>query len=82
MNILSVNHEQRFIGELVELLDSSVLTIGDIADQTNNTDLKKAADSIEAALERLVTRELELERVADVLNDFDMDASEKNEALE
>lgn len=79
MNLNAVNQELNFIGGIIELLDNSVLTVNDAAHDTDNKELSAAADFIEEALERLVTRELELERVAEVLNDFEINPSQESE---
>lgn len=81
MNLSAVKQELKFIGGIIELLDNSIITISDTATDTNNKELAGVADFVEEALERLVTRELELERVAEVLNDFEINTSHKSEGL-
>ena len=71
MNDVGVNKELEFLSSVIALLDGAINAVGDAADCMQSQKLQDAADDIEAAIELLVTRELELEKVAEVLNNFD-----------
>lgn len=71
MNDVGVNKELEFLSSVIALLDGAIDAVGDAADCMQSQKLQDAADDIEAAIELLVIRELELEKVADVLNSFD-----------
>ncbi len=71
MNDVGVNKELEFLSSVIALLDGAINAVGDAADCMQSQTLQDSADDIEAAIELLVTRELELEKVADVLNSFD-----------
>ena len=71
MNDVGVNKELEFLSSVIELLDGAINAVGDAADCMQSQTLQDSADAIEAAIELLVTRELELEKVAEVLNNFD-----------
>lgn len=71
MNDVGVNKELEFLSSVISLLDGAIDAVGDAADCMQSQKLQDAADDIEAAIELLVIRELELEKVADVLNSFD-----------
>lgn len=71
MNDVGVNKELEFLSSVIALLDGAINAVGDAADCMQSQTLQDSADDIEAAIELLVTRELELEKVAEVLNNFD-----------
>ena len=71
MNDVGVNKELEFLSGVIALLDGAINAVGDAADCMQSQTLQDSADAIEAAIELLVTRELELEKVAEVLNNFD-----------
>ena len=71
MNDVGVNKELEFLSRVIALLDGAINAVGDAADCMQSQKLQDSADDIEAAIELLVTRELELEKVAEVLNNFD-----------
>lgn len=71
MNDVGVNKELEFLSRVIALLDGAINAVGDAADCMQSQTLQDSADAIEAAIELLVTRELELEKVAEVLNNFD-----------
>ena len=71
MNDVGVNKELEFLSRVIALLDGAINAVGDAADCMQSQTLQDSADDIEAAIELLVTRELELEKVAEVLNNFD-----------
>lgn len=71
MNDVGVNKELEFLSRVIALLDGAINAVGDAADCMQSQTLQDSADAIEAAIELLVTRELELEKVAEVLNSFD-----------
>ena len=71
MNDVGVNKELEFLSGVIALLDGAINAVGDAADCMQSQTLQDSADAIEAAIELLVTRELELEKVAEVLNSFD-----------
>lgn len=71
MNDVGVNKELEFLSSVIALLDGAISSVGDAADCMQSQTLQDSADDIEAAIELLVTRELELEKVAEVLNNFD-----------
>ena len=71
MNDVGVNKELEFLSSVTALLDGAINAVGDAADCMQSQTLQDSADAIEAAIELLVTRELELEKVAEVLNNFD-----------
>ena len=71
MNDVGVNKELEFLSSVIALLDGAINAVGDAADCMQSQKLQDSADDIEAAIELLVTRELELEKVAEVLNSFD-----------
>ena len=71
MNDVGVNKELEFLSSVIALLDGAINAVGDAADCMQSQTLQDSADAIEAAIELLVTRELELEKVAEVLNSFD-----------
>lgn len=75
MNMSGVSQELMLFSEVIGLLDDSVLTVFDVAECIQNNVLLDAAEKLEKALEILVTRELELERVQDVLNHFENNTS-------
>ena len=70
MNDVGVNKELEFLSSVIALLDGAINSVGDAADCMQSQKLQDSADDIEAAIELLVTRELELEKVAEVLNNF------------
>lgn len=70
MNDVGVNKELEFLSSVIALLDGAINAVGDAADCMQSQKLQDAADDIESAIELLVIRELELEKVADVLNSF------------
>lgn len=71
MNDVGVNKELEFLSSVIALLDGAINAVGDAADCMQSQTLQDSASDIEAAIELLVTRELELEKVAEVLNNFD-----------
>lgn len=71
MNDVGVNKELEFLSGVIALLDGAINAVGDAADCMQSQTLQDSANAIEAAIELLVTRELELEKVAEVLNNFD-----------
>jgi hypothetical protein len=71
MNDVGVNKELEFLARVIALLDGAISAVGDAADCMQSQKLQDSADDIESAIELLVIRELELEKVADVLNNFD-----------
>ena len=71
MNDVGVNKELEFLSSVIALLDGAINAVGDEEKYMQSQKLQDSADDIEAAIELLVTRELELEKVAEVLNNFD-----------
>ena len=71
MNDVGVNKELEFLSSVIALLDGAINAVGDAADCMQSQKLQDSADDIESAIELLVIRELELEKVAEVLNNFD-----------
>ena len=71
MNDVGVNKELEFLSSVIALLDGAINAVGDAADCMQSQTLQDSADDIESAIELLVIRELELEKVAEVLNNFD-----------
>lgn len=71
MNDVGVNKELEFLSRVIALLDGAINAVGDAADCMQSQKLQDSADDIESAIEMLVIRELELEKVAEVLNSFD-----------
>ncbi len=71
MNYAGVKQELCFLSDIIGLLDGAISSVGDAADLMESQKLHDSANSIERAIELLVTKELELERVADVMNNFD-----------
>ena len=71
MNDVGVNKELEFLSSVIALLDAAINAVGDAADCMQSQKLQDSANDIESAIELLVTRELELEKVAEVLNNFD-----------
>lgn len=70
MNDVGVSKELEFLSSVIALLDGAINAVGDAADCMQSQTLQDSADDIESAIELLVTRELELERVAEVLNNI------------
>ena len=70
MNDVGVNKELEFLSRVIALLDGAINSVGDAADCMRSQTLQDSANDIESAIELLVTRELELERVAEVLNNI------------
>ena len=70
MNDVGVNKELEFLSSVIALLDGAINLVGDAADCMQSQTLQDSASDIESAIELLVTRELELERVAKVLNNI------------
>lgn len=70
MNDVGVNKELEFLSRVIALLDGAINSVGDAADCMQSQTLQDSANNIESAIELLVTRELELERVAEVLNNI------------
>lgn len=68
MNYAGVKQELSFLSNIIALLDDAITSVGEAADCMQSQTLQDSANNIENALEMLVTRELELERVSDVLN--------------
>ncbi|MBP9787526.1 MAG: hypothetical protein KBC72_08165 [Acinetobacter sp.] len=71
MNDVGVNKELEFLSRVIALLDGAINAVGDAADCMQSQKLQDSADDIESAIEMLVIRELELEKVSEVLNSFD-----------
>ena len=71
MNDVGVNKELEFLSSVIALLDGAINAVGDAADCMQSQKLQDSADDIESAIEMLVIRELELEKVSEVLNSFD-----------
>lgn len=71
MNDVGVNKELEFLSSVIALLDGAINAVGDAADCMQSQKLQDSADDIESAIELLVIRELELEKVSEVLNSFD-----------
>lgn len=70
MNDVGVKKELDFLEKVIGLLDGAINAVGDAADCMQSQTLQDSANDIESAIELLVTRELELERVAEVLNNI------------
>lgn len=81
MNDVGVNKELEFLSSVIALLDNAIDFVGDAADCMQSPKLQEAASDIELAIELLVTRELELERVSEVLNNIDYQDNEVNKSI-